>query len=515
MEEQNFTQKVKSFFIDKKEKFNGLSKGTKSAILVGVVGVILATTFSINYGIKNKYDVLFSGLDSYDAANITKQLEDKSIDTKIEGDTIYVPKKEVDKLRIELSSSITNGSKGFEIMDESSGFGMTDDEFQIKKQRMLQGEIEKTIKTFPQVEDARVHITNGEESVFSKESTPGKAAVYVNLKTGQYLEKSQVRSIMSLVSASSTNIPKNNVEVIDQSMALLSEGIFDEDGNVLIGSTANIQNARQAEKELNEDLQKEINNMLEPIFGAGKVKSTVNSTLDFDVTETTEIKIDPEKVILNESRSENSASTSGQTGSPVDNNMSNTGEGSGTGTTSKEEHIEYEVGKTETKTISTPGEVKKITASVAIDGVVDPAVMSNVESMVAGAIGMDPQRGDSISVVSMEFDVAGKEALANAKLQEEKAQLIKTVGMIAAAAILLIGGIASIIYLKNRKRDLDEFEQIDEIALMDKKLQQMQESTSNFIDENSEGLTLEDEVKIFASKNPDEATELIKIWLNE
>ena len=50
---------------------------------------------------------------------------------------------------------------------------------------MIQGEIEKTIKTFPQVEDTRVHITQGKESVFSTETTEGKAAVYVSLKPGQ------------------------------------------------------------------------------------------------------------------------------------------------------------------------------------------------------------------------------------------------------------------------------------------------------------------------------------------
>ena len=99
-------------------------------------------------------------------------------------------------------------------MDEGSSLSMTDEEFKIKKVRMLQGELEKTIKTFPQVNDARVHITQGQESVFSNESTEGKAAVYVSLKPGQELDQGQIKSIMALVSASTTNIPKKNVEVI-------------------------------------------------------------------------------------------------------------------------------------------------------------------------------------------------------------------------------------------------------------------------------------------------------------
>ena len=99
-----------------------------------------------------------------------------------------------------------------------------------KKQRMLQGEIEKTIKSFPQIEDARVHITNGKESVFAQEAEPGSAAVSLTIKPGESLDITQVRSIISLVSASSFNVPKQNIEVVDQYMNLLSDGLYDENG---------------------------------------------------------------------------------------------------------------------------------------------------------------------------------------------------------------------------------------------------------------------------------------------
>ena len=83
--------------------------------------------------------MLYSGLESTDSAAVIKALEDAGVDTKIDGDTIYVPKEQVDKLRIQLASTITNGSKGFELMDEGSNLSMTDEEFQIKKLRMIQG----------------------------------------------------------------------------------------------------------------------------------------------------------------------------------------------------------------------------------------------------------------------------------------------------------------------------------------------------------------------------------------
>ena len=230
MNVKDIINKIKEFISKKILDFKALSKTKKLALVIASVAVILSIVFGVKYMNNNKYKVLFSGLNSTDAASITKELESENIDMKIQGDSILVPKDKVDELRLKLSENISNGSKGYELMDEGSSFGMTDEEFKIKKQRMLQGEIEKTIKTFSQVADARVQIINGEESVFAKETQPGSAAVTITLNPGESLDISQVRSIMSLVSASCENIPKQNVEVVDQNMNLLSEGLYDENG---------------------------------------------------------------------------------------------------------------------------------------------------------------------------------------------------------------------------------------------------------------------------------------------
>ena len=63
-------------------------------------------------------------------------------------------------------------------------------------------------------------------------------------------------------------------------MNLLSEGIYDEDGNALNGIGTSL--SRSAEKEVSEELQQSIVSMLEGIFGKDKVKVTVNATLNYD-----------------------------------------------------------------------------------------------------------------------------------------------------------------------------------------------------------------------------------------
>lgn len=509
-------KKAKDSTKNKKDQFKELKKEKKIAIIIGVVAVILAILFGVKYINDNKYKVLFSGLDPNDAAAITKELESKKIETKIEGDSIYVPKEQVDKLRLELSDSISNGSKGFEIMDQGSSFGLTDEEFEIKKQRMMQGEIEKTIKTFPQVNGARVHITKGEESVFSKESIPGTAAVYIDLKPGANLDANQIRSIMSLVSASSKNIPKQNVEVVDQNMTLLSEGLFDENGKVGSADSNGINIARNAEKELSKDLERSIIGLLEPIFGEGKVKAKVNADLNFDSSEKTEIVIDPNKVIKRESKNENKSTEDAKAGGAVDNNMNNMGNAKKDLNESKEEDIEYEVGKVETKTVTAQGEVKRITASVAIDGAVGAGVIKKVEDMVANTIGMEDKRGDDVAVVAMDFGQNDKDALDKDK---EVAKVLKTTGYIVAGllALIVIALITMFIIKKRKESNIeDEVDVDDDLDLINKKLEEMERNRQNGIfEDEEENVTLEEEVRNYASENPEKVTELINSWLND
>lgn len=511
-------QKIKEFLINIKDQFINLDKNKKIAICIGIVAIIVAITFGVSYSQQNKYGVLYSGLDSIDAATVTKSLEDAGVETKIEGDIIYVPKEQVDKLRIELSSSITNGSKGFELMDEGSSLSMTDEEFQIKKIRMLQGELEKTIKTFSAVEDARVHITQGQESVFSSETTEGKAAVYVSIKAGEELNQTQIKSIMSLVSASTTNIPKKNVEIIDQNMNLLSEGIYDEDGNALNGIGTSL--SRSAEKEVSEELQQSIVSMLEGIFGKDKVKVTVNATLNYDTVQKNEVVINPDTVIKSENRSENTTSNGSSSGSPVDNNMTNTTESGSNGSSSIEEQIEYEVGKTEITTITSPGDIKTITAAVAIDGSVSDDIMYNVEKMVSSALGINADRGDQLTVVAMAFNNDGQDIFADS---EENVSVTTTkdflkYGLIAGGLILVLIVTIIILFTKKKKSNTeDEIAEVQEDTndLIAKLVKEKEAKLEKEIAMEESELSLEDEIKLIVSKNTDDATELIKTWLSE
>lgn len=521
---ENFLDKTKTFSKTSLEKLKSQNKGTKIALIIGTVGIITAGTYMNIEHQNDKYAILFSDLDSQDATVVTKELETQKIDIKIKGNSIYVPKEMVDKLRLEMSSNISGGSNGYELMDSGSSFGMTSDEFDIKKQRMAQGELEKTIKSFPQISNCRVHITQSDDSVFATDKTPGKAAVYVELKAGQSLSESQIKSIISLVSGSQKNMPKQNIEVVDQNMTLLSENLYDENGNARTSNSNTIFETQDAEKRFNSQLERSVLDIVEPIFGEGKVKVKINANLDFDSQEKTEIKIDPEKVIVSETISKSSSvDKEASTNSPVDNNMSNTTEQKdGSTQESSEEIRNYELGKTETHTINAPGEVKRLTASVALHGNLSPAQLKNVENLVSSAIGLDATRGDSISVVNMKFnDVIEAEKNKTNETNEKDNLLKMSTALLVSIPIVGVIIILLLLLIKKKKKQKEEellsTEKALEIDMLQSKLDNLQKEDDKlrFISMDNEEKTLEDEVKIYATEKPEQVAEIIKTWLND
>lgn len=523
----NIKSKTKSFIIGKKEAFKGLKKGHKIAIGIACGTIVMATVLSIAYSVQNKYDILFYDLNTEDSAKISKQLEESGVDVQIRGGNIYVPKKQVDKLRLELAPEVENGSKGFELMDEGSSLGMTDDEFALKKKRMLNGEIEKTIKTFPQVEDVRVHITDGVKSAFSNEVKPGTSAVSVLLKDGYSLSESQVRSIVSLISASCENVPKENVEVVDQDLNLLSEGLFNAEGEKIALNNEKLEFERVAKKNVDDDLSEKLLNILEPIFGKGKVKIAVNSELLFDEEQVNKLVIDPNKVITHEERTESEVKDGVVDGSPTDNNMNNVGIDGNNTDSSKSESIDYAVGKEETNIVKGTGVINKLSATIVIDGVLDNNTLKEVEEMVSSALTIDENRGDFIKVSAMEFNKVENDdfiAMEEAKRKENMKKIALASGI---GTVLLISGITYAILKGKKKSDAYLYEEevidlpsedttvVETEELMAEKIKEDEKHRESQFNVSDESKNLESDARDYAKNNIDNVVEVIKLWLSE
>ena len=493
------------------EKFQSLSKITK-IIITAMLGVIfisfLVLLFSNN---NNTYKILFSDLDSEDAQAIISNLNEKEIKMRIEGNSILVPSNKVDELRLTLASEISFGSQGYELMDLTSSFGMSDEEFEIQKTRMIQGELERTIRSFAQIEDVRVHITTAKKSIFAEISEEGKAAIYLKIKSGKSLTNEQVFSIMSLVSGATDNIPKDNIEVIDQNMNLLSENLNND--SLEMASSDSVKQQQNLKKEFENELQKTVLNMLEPVFGKDKITVAINADLDFDSKQITQLIIDPNSVIVSqEITRDNYNNNENTSNSPVDNNMQNViEEDDGDYYLTSHELTNYEIGKTENIIISAPGQVRRLTASVLIDSEIDYLTQVNIENIVASAIGYNEGRNDSISVLGIDFN--GN--ISNETLPDDIFNSMNNNETIIN--FLLYGGIgfgivALLIFLtiffmkkKKNKDDNNESENIISTDLESK------------IDDSifSKKGNISEEVAKYANENPEQVVDVIKRWVHE
>ena len=520
--------KLKEGFKKLWEGFKALGRGVKIAIVIAVITLIIAIISMFFYSSNNKYQVLFSGLDPNDAQLVTSKLKEEKVDMKIEGEAIMVPKGTVDELRLEIAPELSTGSKGFELMDDGSSFGMTDEEFKIKKLRMQQGELEKTIKSFPQVDDVRVHITPSKDSVFVEDKDPGKAAVYLKLVAGNELSMEQVSSIVALVSGSTENIPKENIEVIDDKMNLLTKDLNNPDESSV--SSDAIEKHYLLESKYEKTLEKSIMDLLEPVLGK-KITTQVNVDLDFDSKQETKTVIDPNKVIISQQtiKEVNGEAALEETESPVDNNMGNTiDEGSTNSTSSSEDQkTNYESGKTESKTISAPGEVKRLTATVFIDGNLDGNLQTAIENAVGTAIGFNAERGDAITVEGINFDPLGNadgnadSEVINDMLKDEKRNKIIIYGVIGLIA--LAGAIITILIIvkKRKNADYDDEYEDEESSLLDvviddriSKNTQQPLQPINFENDDPKA-HIEKEIKKYAQEKPEQVVEIIKSWLSE
>jgi flagellar M-ring protein FliF len=325
-----------------------------------------------------------------------------------------------------------------------------------------------------------------------------------------------------LISKSVKNMPEKNVAVIDSNFNYLSENIDNSD----ISSQTALTNRYETQSQFNSKIENDLKTMLEAVFGPNKVKVNVNADLDFDSKETTSIKYDTQSIIKNQHTIKESVVNGAvvSTGSPVDNQLSNTTKVDNSNPSSLKEDntINYDIGQVEEKTIRAPGQVRKISTSVVVDGTLSPAVKASINNIVTSAIGFDANRGDLITVEGMPFDnTAQKLAAADLadiqnqqKIADRNKKLFTYIGY-SAAGIL---GFLILLFLISKIRSgfrkpltaggldviIDQPIAINEII-----------SKQSILDVEEENNDLTSELKKYASKKPEQVVEIIKSWLAE
>jgi flagellar M-ring protein FliF len=178
--------------------------------------------------IRTEYAVLYSGLRPADASAIVAELDAKGVtyELKDQGTTIMVPKGESDSVRLAIvrSDAPLKGSSGFELFNKSD-MGLTDFAQKINYQRALQGELARTIMMMDGIENARVHLTIPERSLFRGSRSEPKAAVTLTLVRGKAVDEARVAGIQRLVAAAVPDLKLGDVVVLDELGRIISSNV--------------------------------------------------------------------------------------------------------------------------------------------------------------------------------------------------------------------------------------------------------------------------------------------------
>ena len=396
----------------------GLNQRVSLALAAAVVVAGFAAL--ILWSRRPDYQLLYGRLGEKDAATIISQLQAQNIPHQIAagGGAVYVPADQVYRLRMELAAKgLPSGDGvGFEIFDKGQ-FGLSDFVQRTNYLRALQGELSRTISELHGVRSARVMIVQPENRLLiTDQGIKPTASVFVEL-AGNRLESEAVNAIRNLVANSVQGLQPDQVAVVDNQGHVLSEDLKQDPA---LGSAASQMRYRQ---QVEDYLAKKVETMLAQVIGPGNAVVRVSAEIETDATTLTEEKYDPEgQVVRSQTIAEDTTNTTesrtggvvGVTANVPDKSVADAAKPTSTNEQSRKNRTTtYEINRTTTNTVRTPGTLKNLTAAVfiaqRIPGADGQAAKRTAEELTAlrqlviNALGVHATAGQSLdNIVSLQ-----------------------------------------------------------------------------------------------------------------
>src|SRR5579864_5202775 len=294
-----------------------LSIAQRITIALVAVAVAAGLYGLVHWRQESDFRPLYTTLASEDAGSVVQKLKESGVAYRLSenGSTVLVPSAKVAEVRLEMASAglPKSGRIGFELFDKTN-FGATEFVEHINYGRALEGELERTVMSLAEVEQARVHVTFPKESVYLESRQPAKASVVVRLRPGAQLVPQNVVAIEHLLASAVEGLSPEAVSVLDVRGNLLSRqhaASAAPDGGE---SGDRLLEIRQS---IERDLVAKINSTLEPLLGADKFRAGASVDCDFTSGEQSEEVFDPNRsVMVSSQKSEDTSTTGGAAGVP-------------------------------------------------------------------------------------------------------------------------------------------------------------------------------------------------------
>jgi flagellar M-ring protein FliF len=527
--------------------WRGLSRTQQ--IGLGIIGAALLgiLVFVSTVGHGSDSAIAFSGLSNDDEAAIVQKLKDSKIPyTLDDGGTIRVPSGQVQDARLATAGMGLKGQpasgSGFELFNQPS-FGQTDFTQKINYQRALETELERSIDQMAAVDNARVHLVIPDQALFTTQQQPTTASIMLKLKPGQHLDSAQARSITNLVAGSVQGLKAQDVTIVDvNGNTLTPKGTADPSAG-LTGTQLNTQQTYESTTERN------LQAMLDNVLGPGKASVKVSALMNWDQVEETDETYspnDPTQALVLTNHAITEQATGGTSVGGVPGAASNNGAtvptyqggtGTGGGTNKTDTETTYQLNKTTQKTVHAPGAVTRLSVSVMVDD--DPnnpntALIQSVQNAVNAAAGIDPTRGDVLTVTSLPFNrqqfLDDQQALKDAT---QKAELMNYVHLAALAlGPLLMLGLLFFLFKRGSRKKVIAVETPAETALEAAAVPAKETDAGAAVAaavknskpaapvgqpiiEDPQKAYIRDQIQMLGKTNPGTVAQLIQTWMDE
>ena len=288
-----------------------------------------------------------------------------------------------------------------------------------------EADLARTIEAIDAVKTARIHLATPEPSVFVRDSSVPAASVMLTLQQGRTLSDAQVRAIRHLVASSVAGMSPEQVSIVDQSGALLSQ----QDAN---GDNRNFQLQLQMEERYRQALVA----LLAPMVGQGNFTVEVHADVEQSESQSTRETYpkDDQALRREEGNRSNAAGGDNATAGGIPGALANqpppatqvattpaapqtppAGQPSNQSTETYARS--FDVGREISVTHNPQGRLTRLTVAVALRDTKGakprtPAEIAAIDGLIKGAVGFNATRGDVVALSARPFAEATIEPVA-------------------------------------------------------------------------------------------------------
>ncbi|HEX3834924.1 MAG TPA: flagellar basal-body MS-ring/collar protein FliF [Solirubrobacteraceae bacterium] len=356
------------------------------------------------------YATLETGLDPSQTGKITSTLSTQGIAYQLQnnGTALAVQSDKTAQARVALATAGLLGTSqpGFSLMDKQQ-LGQSNFQQQVTYERALEGQLASTIETIDGVSSAQVNLVlpNAQDQLFADQQQPSTASVL--LSGSSTLQSSSVRGIAQLVSSSVPGLQPGKVTITGSDGSLLWPT-----GNGS-GDSGGLPAQQAADQRYDTATAASVNAMLAQTLGAGKAQVTVNGDVNANQATAQSLVYAKKGVPLTQQKTvetlkgagagAGAGGKSGTSGNIPSYAAAAGASGANSNYKNQTTNTQFGVNKTITHSVIAPGAVKRQAVSVLIDKSVPPSAIPAIKSAVANAVGLQPKRGDAISVAQLAF----------------------------------------------------------------------------------------------------------------